>query len=112
MLIGRKQFHMSNTKLVFNKMIFLSKQKDDHSIKEYDKPSPTGQRTYQRAGAYIFDFKGNTYELRDGDFSKYTANLITVNTSSDLITYYKQSQAMAVTYNVFLCEFHELTPWN
>lgn len=91
---------------------YSSKLKDDQSLHEQDRPSPTGQRTYQRAGAYVFDFEGNSYELRDGDFSKYTADLITVNSSSDLITYYKQLQAMAVTYNVFLREFHELTPWN
>jgi hypothetical protein len=84
--------------------------KEETSIHENDKPSPTGQRTYQCAGAYVFDFEGNSYKLQDGDFSKYTANLITVNSSSDLITYYKQLQAMAVTYNVFLREFHELTP--
>jgi hypothetical protein len=76
--------------------------KDDKSVNEYDKPSPTGQRTYQRARAYIFDFEGNSYKLRYGDFSKYTADLITVNSSSDLITYYKQLQAIAVTYNIFL----------
>jgi hypothetical protein len=86
--------------------------KEEPLTHESDKPAPTGQRTYQRAGAYVFDFEGNSYELRDGDFSKYTANLITVNSSNDLITYYKQLQAMAVTYNIFLREFHELTPWN
>jgi hypothetical protein len=94
------------------KFNFPIKHNDDQSVHEHDKPSPTGQRTYQRAGAYTFEFEGNTYELRDGDFSKYTATLIPVNKSSDLITYYKQLQAMAVTYNVFLREFHQLTPWN
>jgi hypothetical protein len=95
-----------NTKFNFP---ISTKHNDDQSINDYDKSTRTGQRTYQWAGAYIFDFEGNSYELCDGNF---TANLVTVNSSNDLITYYKQLQAMAVTYNVFVRKFHELTPWN
>jgi hypothetical protein len=72
----------------------------------------TKQMHFQRSGTFLFQYQDNTYELRDNDFNKHSANLMTVTNTTDLVQYYKQLQSMAVTYNIFLKPFESLTVWN
>jgi hypothetical protein len=69
-------------------------------------------KPFQRSGTLIFTYNGETYELRDGDFNKHSAKLITVNNGTELVHYYKQLQSMSVTYNIFLQQFNNLLPWH
>lgn len=66
---------------------------------------------YQKSGTIVFTYEDSTYELRDNDFHKHSANLMDVTTVQDLVNFYKQLQLMAVTYNIFLQQFDNLKPW-
>ncbi len=70
------------------------------------------QVQFQRSGTFLFQYNDDTYELRDNDFNKHSAQLMTVTNTTDLVQYYKQLQSMSVTYNIFLKPFESLTIWN
>jgi hypothetical protein len=87
------------------------------SMKSQDNSNPTNaappsHRHFQRSGTLVFTYNDESFELRDSDFHKHSAKLLTVNTTKELVTLYKQIQSMAVTYNIFLTPFDDLTPWN
>jgi hypothetical protein len=70
------------------------------------------EKPYQRSGTLTFTYENDTYELRDSDFNKHSADLLPVTNSTDLIRYYKQLQSMAVTFNIFMRPFDQLIPWD
>ena len=72
----------------------------------------TSHRQFQRSGTLVFTYNEESFELRDSDFNKHSAKLLTVNTTKELVNLYKQIQSMAVTYNIFLTPFDDLVPWD
>jgi hypothetical protein len=55
---------------------------------------------------------GYTWDLRDASFLKDTGTLMTVKNDTDLVQFYKQIQAMAIMFNIFVQQFQNLQPWN
>jgi hypothetical protein len=68
--------------------------------------------TYQKNNALSFSYNGYVWDLRDAAFLKDTGNLMVVNTDNDLVQFYKQMQAMAIMFNIFIQQFSNLRPWN
>jgi hypothetical protein len=68
--------------------------------------------TYQKNNALSFSFNGYMWDLRDAAFLKDTGSLMVVNTDNDLVQFYKQMQAMAIMFNIFVQQFSNLQPWN
>ena len=67
---------------------------------------------FQRSGTLTFMYGNESYELRDGDFAKHSADLIEVTAVAELVQFYKQLQSMAVTYNIFVSPFNNLQHWD
>jgi hypothetical protein len=70
------------------------------------------QSPYQKHNALSFLHNGYTWDLRDAAFLKDTGNLMVVKTDHDLVQFYKQIQAMAIMFNIFVQRFQNLQPWN
>ena len=77
-------------------------------------PSSVSQNhgNYVKGGSVQFIYNGLTYELRDTDFTKYSGDLMDVNTTDDIIHFYKQLRALAVQRNIFVQDFDQLTVWD
>ena len=67
--------------------------------------------SYQRSGSIIFSYSGADYELRDQQYAKKSSELREVNDQTDLIHFYEELQADAISYNIFRQQFDALTPW-
>ena len=62
-----------------------------------------------KGGSVQFLYNGLTYELRDTDFTKYSGDLIDVNSTDDIIHFYKQLWALVVQRNIFIQDFDQLS---
>jgi hypothetical protein len=67
---------------------------------------------FQKNNALSFLHNGYMWDLRDAAFLKDTGSLMTVKDDNDLVQFYKQIQAMAIMFNIFLQRFQSLQPWN
>jgi hypothetical protein len=67
---------------------------------------------FQKNNALSFMHNGYTWDLRDASFLKDTGTLMTVENDTDLVQFYKQIQAMAIMFNIFVQQFQNLQPWN
>ena len=65
----------------------------------------------QRSGSLHFQYQGSTYELRDNQYAKHSADLREVNNKTDLVHFYEEMQSDAITYNIFLQQFDLLKSW-
>ena len=66
---------------------------------------------YQRSGSLNFIYNNAEYELRDMNYVKYASDLRAVNSKEDLVNFYEELQADAITYNILIQQFDLLTPW-
>ena len=68
-------------------------------------------QSLHKGGVIYFGFNGSQYELRDNDFIKYTGDLLKVNTTDNIIHFYKHLQSVAIQRNIFVKEFEKLQYW-
>ena len=65
-----------------------------------------------KGGVVQFTYNGVPYELRDTDFTKYAGDLLHVQTTDDIIHFYKHLHSLAIQRNIFVTDFDQLFFWD
>ena len=65
-----------------------------------------------KGGVLHFGYNGLQYELRDMDFTKYAGDLLQVDSTDDIIHFYKHLHTMAIQRNILITEFEHLVYWD